>query len=420
MGYEPLNESTVVDYIKNHSDMNGVFDEDAILTAEEVGDGNLNQIFIIRSVNNPAQAAIAKQALPYLRVAGDSWPLSRERMRFEAQALLSYNDLVPGLVPEVYHYDDEMSLVIMEYLGAHEVMRKPLVACKRFNNFVDHISTFLARTLFFTSDLYLTGIEKKEMQAKYINPHLCKITEDFVFSNPYMTSPENNWNPLIDADVQAVRCNSDLKLAITEMKEKFMTHGQALVHGDLHTGSVMLNEQDTRVIDPEFAFYGPMGFDIGAILANFILNYLSHYAHTEDSETRTGYQAYLLDTTRSVWTEFARKFDQLWIENNRGELTPQKYWEFPGGSDAFARFREIYIKNILQDTAGLGGCKMMRRMMGIVSVWDVTSIADMEKRASVERLAIKIGKRWVLEHNQINSIEDLLGIVLDETAGVAQ
>jgi 5-methylthioribose kinase len=29
------------------------------------------------------------------------------------------------------------------------------------------------------------------------------------------------------------------------------------------------------VIDPEFAFYGPMGFDLGAILANFFLAYLS-------------------------------------------------------------------------------------------------------------------------------------------------
>ena len=84
-------------------------------------------------------------------------------------------------------------------------MRKPLVARQRFPNFADHISTFMARTLFFTSDLYLTGLEKKELQAKFINPHLCKIQEDFVFTNPFMESPENNWNPLLDAEVQAVR-----------------------------------------------------------------------------------------------------------------------------------------------------------------------------------------------------------------------
>ena len=42
---------------------------------------------------------------------------------------------------------------------------------------------------------------------------------------------------------------------------------EALIHGDLHTGSIMVTESETRVIDPEFAFYGPMGFDVGAVSA---------------------------------------------------------------------------------------------------------------------------------------------------------
>jgi 5-methylthioribose kinase len=253
---------------------------------------------------------------------------------------------------------------------------------------------------------------------QYINPHLCKIQEDFVFSNPYMDSPENNWNPLNDAEVQAIRKNSALKVAITEMKESYMTHGQALIHSDLHTGSIMLNEDDTRVIDPEFAFYGPMGFDVGAVLENLVLNYLSHYAHTPNVQERTDYQSYLLDTLRSVWKEFARKFETLWTENNKGELPPAKYWDFPEGQKAFSEFRRRYILNLLHDTAGHGGCKMLRRMMGIVSVWDITSIEDLQKRAVAERLAIKIGSRWVLERNRINTIEDITDIVREETKGV--
>jgi 5-methylthioribose kinase len=394
-----------------------VFSDEVKLTSTEVGDGNLNLVFIIKNEANPKQAVIAKQALPYLRVAGDSWPLSRERMRFEAQALIEYNRLVPGLVPKVYHYDEEMSLVFMEYLGEHEVMRRPLVACKRFPKFVDHISTFLAKTLFFTSDLYLTGQAKKELQAQYINPHLCKITEDFVFTNPYMTSPENNWNPLIDAEVQAVRCNGKLKTAIAEVKESFMAHAQALIHGDLHTGSIMANESDTRVIDPEFAFFGPMGFDIGAVLENLVLNCLSHYAHTPDPKVRKEYQSYLLDTVRDIWDNFAQKFDALWVENNNGDLQPASYWDFPGGQEAFAEFRHRYILGLLRDTAGHGGCKMLRRMMGIVSIWDITSIQDLEKRADVERLAIRIGTRWVMERGNINNINDLISIVLEEMKG---
>jgi 5-methylthioribose kinase len=276
----------------------------------------------------------------------------------------------------------------------------------------------MAQSLFFTSDLYLTGIEKKDLQVKCINPHLCKMQEDFVFGNPYMDSPDNKWNPVIDAEVRAVRANGPLKVAITEMKESYMTHAQALLHGDLHTGSVMLNEHDTKVIDPEFSFLGPIGYDVGAVLENLILNYLSHYAHTPDLTERASYQAYLLDTTRDVWNEFARKFEDLWIKNNKGELPPVKYWDFPGGQEAFAEFRRRYILNILHDAAGHGGCKMLRRMMGIVNVWDITTIKDLQKRATAERLAIKIGSRWVLERNEINSVDDLVGIVREETRGV--
>ena len=415
--YHALDSKSVIDYLRDRSALKEILPDCDGLVAKEVGDGNLNLVFIIENPNYPSQAVVLKQALPYLRVAGDSWPLTRERMRFETQALLKHNELAPGLAPKVYDFDEDMSIVVMEYLRHHEIMRKPLVERQKFPCFVDHISTFMARSLFFTSDLYLSGVDKKELQAKFINPHLCKIQEDFVFTNPYMESPENNWNPEIDAEVQAVRANGELKLALAEMKANYMTSGQALIHSDLHTGSIMVNENDTRVIDPEFAFYGPMGFDVGAVLENLVLNHLSHYAHTPDPDEQAAYQAYLLEIVRDIWNEFARKFEEIWIGNNQGELMPSKYWEFPEGEQTFAEFRRRYIQNILHDTAGHGGAKMLRRMMGIVSIWDITSIEDLKKRAKCERLAIKIGSRWILERGSINSVDDLVGIVKEETKG---
>jgi 5-methylthioribose kinase len=419
MAYRPLDESTVVPYVKQRPSMTEVFSSLDRLSVSEVGDGNLNLVFIVRNETNPQESVILKQALPFLRVAGESWPLTRERMRYETQALLKHNELAPGLAPVVYDFDQEMSLVIMEHLRTHEIMRKGLVARNYYPFFADHISTFLVNVLFFTSDLYLSGPEKKQIQATFVNEELRKLQEDFVYTNPYMESEENNWNPLIDDVVQAVRSDGVLKKAIAEMKEAYMTHGEALIHADLHTGSIMLNGSDTRVIDPEFAFFGPMAYDIGAVLQNIILNYLSHYGHTPDRKERETYQAYLLDLVREIWNEFARKFDQIWANNNRGELVPEKYWDFPGGQEAFAEYRRSYIHRLLQNTAGHGGVKFLRRMMGIVSVWDLTSIADPEKRAVAERLAIQIGKRWVLERKSISTIDDLIGIVLEETKGVS-
>ncbi|MCX7706410.1 MAG: S-methyl-5-thioribose kinase [Anaerolineae bacterium] len=419
MTYRPLDETAIVDYIAHRPSLAGVFSDFNHLAIREVGDGNLNLVFIVENTARPGESVVLKQALPFLRVAGESWPLTRERMRYETQALLKYNELAPGLVPAVYDFDEEMSLIVMEHLKRHEIMRKSLVARLRFPNFVDHITTFLVNTLFYTSDLYLSGPEKKLLQARFVNEQLRKLQEDFVYTHPYMAAPENRWNPLVDDAVRAVRADARLKTAIVELKQAYMTHAEALIHADLHTGSIMLNAEDTRVIDPEFAFFGPMGYDIGALLQNLVLNYLAHFGHTTDQEVRADYQAYLLAMIRAIWHEFARKFDAVWAANNRGELVPDAYWDFPGGAEAFAAYRQRYLLRLLQDAAGHGGVKFLRRMMGIVSVWDITSIRDLERRAVAERLAIRIGTRWVLERQAFTGIEDLIGIVQEEAAAAA-
>ena len=413
MSFKALNNDTAVEYVMSDPALKKLFPNQANIKAREIGDGNLNQVFF---VGNEENSVIIKQALPYLRVAGESSPLTLKRMHIETQALLLYNKLVPGLVPKIYKTDETMALIVMENLKQCEEMRKPLVERKKFPNFPEQVSTFLASALFYTSDLYLTGPKKKELQMEYINPDLCKMQEDFVFTNPFMDSPDNHWNPEIDDIVKTVRSDSELKIAIAKIKEGYMTHAQAVIHNDLHTGSIMLNDERSYVIDPECCFCGPMGFDIGALLENIILNYLSHFAHTPDEKQRSEYQEYLLGMVHDIWTKFAEKFDKLWAENPTGDLMPAKYWDYPGGAEAFAQFRKEYILGLLRDTAAFGGCKMLRRMMGIVSVWDISSIKDNKARAVCERKAIRIGRRWVLEHDHMNTIDDLLTVVREEAA----
>jgi 5-methylthioribose kinase len=415
MAYRVMTEETLPAYLRTRDALKEKISDKDDLSVCEVGDGNLNQVFLVRDLADPHRSMVVKQALPYLRVAGESWPLTRERMRFESQALRLYNELCPGLAPEVYDDDGEMSLIIMEYLGAHQVMRKSLVERLRFPRFVEHITTFLSTILFRTSDFALPGAKKKEMLSRYINPHLNKLQEDFVYTNPFMASPDNKWNPLIDDEVKAIRSSSKVKIEIAEMKEAYMTHAEALIHADLHTGSIMLNQSNTRVIDPEFCFFGPIAYDVGALLQNIVLNHLSHFGHTEDREQREEYQEYLLCMVRDVWTEFARKFDSLWSDSPTGDLMPSRYWDYPGGRDAFSFHRGKTLKRLLQEAAGHGGTKFLRRMMGIVNVWDIESIDNPEKRAVAEKAAIRIGSRWLLERRTFQAIDDLTGIVKEET-----
>src|SRR6266700_1162925 len=107
----------------------------------EVGDGNLNLVFIVKG---PEGGLAVKQALPYVRLVGESWPLPLSRSHYEYLALTHQARLAPGLVPVVFHQDEALALVAMELLEPHIILRKGLVAGTIYPKLVDHITTFMA------------------------------------------------------------------------------------------------------------------------------------------------------------------------------------------------------------------------------------------------------------------------------------
>ncbi|KAK8955294.1 Methylthioribose kinase [Platanthera guangdongensis] len=124
------------------------------------------------------------------------------------------------------------------------------------------------------------------------NVELCRLTEQVVFSNPYKVSQYNHWNsPYLDHDAEIVREDDILKLEVAGLKSMhdhlFRERSQALIHGDLHIGFIMVTTESTQVIDPEFAFYVPMGFYIGAFVGNLILAFFSQDGHKDDGKDRT-------------------------------------------------------------------------------------------------------------------------------------
>ena len=212
----------------------------------------------------------------------------------------------------------------MELIEPHIIMRKGLIAGALYPRFVGDIATFMARTLFFSSDLALPAARKKEGIAAFAGNHaLCKITEDLIFTDPYRVAEQNRWTqPWLDATAAAFREDLDLHAAISRLKLKFLNAPEALIHGDLHTGSIMVTEDSTVVIDPEFAFYGPMGFDIGAVIANLLMTYLASAGHERSPGERRLFEVWMLETIENVWTEFAREFLELWrTEASRRRLS---------------------------------------------------------------------------------------------------
>lgn len=88
--------------------------------------------------------------------------MSKERSFFEAEALREQGRLCPAHVPKVYHYDRNMSLIGMRYLEPpHIILRRGLISGIEYPLLAEHMSEFMARTLFFTSLLSLTTMQHK-------------------------------------------------------------------------------------------------------------------------------------------------------------------------------------------------------------------------------------------------------------------
>ena len=360
-------------------------------TIAEVGDGNLNLVFIVKG---PAGGVAVKQALPYVRLVGESWPLPLSRAHYEHMALSEQARLAGRLVPEILHYDEVQALIVMELLEPHIIMRRGMIAATEYPKFAEDISTFMARTLYFTSDLALPADRKKAMIAAFAgNTALCKITEDLIFTDPYRVAELNRWtSPQLDSYAARWREDGDLKVAVSRLKLKFLSSAEAMLHGDLHTGSIMLTPGETRVIDPEFAFMGPMGFDVGAITANFLLNYFAQDGHEKQPGERERYQEWVLATLEGIWTLFRAKFLSLWRENPTGDAYPASLFQGPDGERCLEAERQAYMDRLWADTVGFAAAKMIRRILGLAHNIDLEWIEDKDRRATCEARALTLAR----------------------------
>ncbi|ESR36155.1 hypothetical protein CICLE_v10028518mg [Citrus x clementina] len=339
--------------------------------------------------------------------------MTKERAYFEALALKEHGKLCPDHVPEVYHFDRTMSLIGMRYLEPpHIILRKGLIAGIKYPLLAEHMSEFMAKTLFYTSLLYRTTTEHKRNVAEFCgNVELCRLTEQVVFSDPYKVSKFNHWtSPYLDRDAEAVREDNTLKLEVAGLKSMFCERAQALIHGDLHTGSVMVTPNSTQVIDPEFAFYGPMGFDIGAFVGNLILAFFAQDGHAAEGNDRKEYKEWILRTIEETWTLFHQKFTALWHQHKDGSgeaYLPEIY----NKPELQQLVQEKFMKDLFHDTLGFGAAKMIRRIVGVAHVEDFESIKDDSKRATCERQALELAKLLLKERRNFQAITEVVSAI---------
>ncbi len=375
--------------------------------AVEVGDGNLNLVFIVAG---PRGKVVVKQALPYVRLVGESWPLPLKRSWFEHNALIRQAERAPGCVPEVLHFDRGQALIVMQCLEPHTILRRNLIAGVEHPGLARFLGEFCARTLFRGSDLSMTAAARKADLGLFAdNVELCDITESLVFTDPYRQAPLNrHTSPQLDALAAELRRDVAVKIAAQHLKMRFSAGAETLLHGDLHTGSIMAAGESIFVIDPEFATYGPMGFDVGMLISNLLMAYLSQPGHAAHRGARDAYGEWVLEVARGVWDHFAAEFARLWRSERRGMLYPAALFEEQGQGEAAEVALADRLAAIWQDAVGFCGVEMHRRILGLAHNADFEAIADAGLRAACEGRALRLGRLLMTATGRIADSTDLI------------
>ena len=376
-----LDLATLPDYLRQRRAEIRMFESETDLRIEEIGDGNLNTVYRVSDAARPERSVVLKHAPPYIKILGPEYPLSIERLTYESRALDIYNQFARGTVPELYYFDAETAVIAMEDLRDAQVLRADLIAGRVDTGIAEQIGRFMGTV---HSRTYVENLDSTAVQhyrQQFANTTMQSITADYVFTFPYTEHETNFWTPGLEPDVQRLKADTDFLRQVAYLKQIFLTAQQAVTHGDLHTGSVLVQNNTAKVIDAEFAFYGPVGFDLGLFWANYLLSYFSH----QDT----------LDVQSALKTAIAKTWHTYTLEFRTVDAT----------------LKEQTLQQIFHEAVGFAGLEMLRRLIGAAHVKDIEGIADIPKKLRVERAALQFGATLVKQYQALRDVPAVLAML---------
>ena len=269
--YGNLTPEGVAAYLKEKD----LFPEDAHLTVidlhavKESIEGFVNLIYHVYDDNG--KSVILKQMLEFPRYriedeknntveeddAGEDggWTLDLGRMRSEIAVLIFWNTVCPGICPEMYHFDEANRIIVMEDLMALSLLRFELSRMVKHPHFPEKIGTFFARNLFYSSNLHLTRYKKSEVERFFENPEYDALAPS-VFEDNIAISMKREMAPGTETKRKELFDNPKIHAEISCLRENFLANKECLIHTDLHSSNIMINQDDVRIIDGEFGGLG--------------------------------------------------------------------------------------------------------------------------------------------------------------------
>ncbi|MBS1678937.1 MAG: phosphotransferase [Actinobacteria bacterium] len=334
----------------------------AVETVERPDEGNINEVYLVRGERG---GVVLKQGLPWVRILRD-WPLSAERTAREAHLMATWEPFGEGLVPELIHYDAERHVLAMELVEDHLIYRDALAAGDVHADGAAALGRLLARAAFHTSSFRLGPEELAAAAAGAANAAMHELMEQVVYEQPYAGDPRNVYDEEVAPTVAALARDRAYRSGIAALKIAHRTRGEALVHGDLHTGSVMVGPGSVRVIDAEFARYGPVAWDVGELWAHERIAAVCLAARREPAAEAAG------SLVATTWEAFGAQLRELWPERRDPTFT--------------AEFVDDWLEDVRALAVRFAGAEIARRVIGIGKADEVEALSSALRPAVAAQL----------------------------------
>lgn len=328
------------------------------LQVEEIGTGNINYIYHIK--DKEQNSMIVKYAKEQARISKDMI-VSSARNCWEAEVMKLYREYNESVVPKIYDINEEEHYFVMEYINNAVSLKEILAKGQIVPEFIEDINAYFKNIFNHVEALTKKTEELSDIQEN--NRDLVHLTERLVFKEPYGENAHNSYAP---ENKDFVYCNlyedEVLHAKVNIAKEIFQQQKTTLIHGDLHTGSIMVlnGAGHIKILDYEFAMIGPLSYDVGNLIAHLTVAYICG-----------GYRA-------EVYSQF-----QIWIRSVIQKLFAlmNKYGYLD--NDKFVEGSEMFC-----------ACELIRRAVGIAKFTEVYSIYP-KHVAEMERICIKLGRKML-------------------------
>ncbi|SCL17435.1 phosphotransferase [Micromonospora inyonensis] len=336
-----------------------------VIEVETFGEGKINAVFGVRGDRG---SLVLKQALPWIRVL-PNWALTVHRVEREAWFLESWADFNAAHVPKSYGYDDGAHTLAMEELTGYELWRTALHEGRVSAAAATGAGTMVARSAFHTSPFGRDAEAHARDVARSANPAMDQMMQDVVFDIPFTVDARNSTDPQLTRWREKVRADEAVLTRVAELRWCYGTRREALLHGDLHTGSVMVAGDQVRVIDGEFARYGPVAWDLGELWAHLVL------ARRSLDVRRPGESA--PDLVSATWAGFTDELRAHWPERRAASLTDG--------------WLEAWLEETRTLAVRFAGLELLRRMIGVGACEQLTMLEpDAREAVADDVLALAV------------------------------